>query len=84
LNFGDYIGSCLDIEKRLEDHRTKKFRKSFVARADDWMVYYVIDGLAYKQARLMEKHIKRMKSRKYIENLKLYSGISEKLKQLYT
>jgi len=78
-----YIGSCLDMEKRLEDHRNRKFEKSFAARADDWVLYYSMCDLLYKQARLIEVHIKRMKSRKYIENLKSYPEIAEKLKQLY-
>lgn len=78
-----YIGSCVDFDERLEDHIAKVFKKSFTAKANDWIVYYTIDELDYKQARRIEKHIKEMKSRKYLENLKLYPEISEKLKEKY-
>ena len=37
----------------------------------------------FTQALAIEKHIKSMKSRKYLENLKKYPEITEKLKQLY-
>lgn len=34
-----YIGSCLNIEERLQEHRNKKFKMSFTAKADDWVLY---------------------------------------------
>ena len=40
---------------------------------------YSIEQLQYEIARKTEAHIKRMKSRKYIENLKLYPEMMEKL-----
>jgi len=42
-----------------------------------------LDDLTYAQARMIETHIKRMKSRKYIENLMKYPAIAEKLKEKY-
>ncbi len=74
-----YIGSCLDLETRLKEHLNKQFNKSYTARADDWLIFLKIDNLAYEQARKIEQHIKKMKSKKYILNLKKYPEIIEKL-----
>ena len=65
-----YTGSCNDLKERLEQHQNKKFDKSFTKQADDWELYFTIDDLDYLQARRIKKHIKEMKSRKYIQNLK--------------
>ena len=78
-----YIGSCLNLDERIEEHLSKKNRDSFTCKADDWELNYSIDDLAYEQARGIEKHIKNMKSKKYIENLKRYPEIANKLKELY-
>jgi putative endonuclease len=77
-----YIGSCLDFESRVIDHLQNK-RNSFTSRANDWMAYYKIEDLEYEQSRLIEKHIKKMKSRVYVQNLKKYPEICIKLLKLY-
>lgn len=74
-----YIGSCLDIETRLQQHKDKTFSNGFTTRADDWELLFRIGELQYKQARAMEEHIKKMKNRKYIESLCMYSELVEKL-----
>jgi len=78
-----YVGSCMDISERLLEHKSKKYVNSFTAKANDWSLFHCITGLEYRQARLIESHIKKMKSRKYIENLKKYEDISRKLVELY-
>lgn len=78
-----YVGSCLNISERLLEHTSKKYKDSFTAKANDWILFYSIPNLEYNQARLIETHIKRMKSKQYIENLKKYSDISKKLVQVY-
>ena len=78
-----YIGSCHDFEKRLQEHISKKYKDSFTTRTDDWKVFFLINDLDYGQARKIEKHIKRMKSKLYIENLAKYPEISNKLKIKY-
>lgn len=78
-----YTGSCLDLAERIAEHKSKKYNDSFTSKAIDWELYYAIDNLTYEQARGIEKHIKNMKSIKYIENLKKYPEISIKLIQLY-
>ena len=78
-----YIGSCEDLDLRLKQHQDKAFDSSFTRVADDWIVYYTIDDLSYQQARQIESHIKRMKSRKYLRDLKLYPEISGRLREKY-
>jgi len=54
------------------------------ANAPDMDTYnFFIDNLEYLQARKIEAHIKRMKSRKFIENLKKYPEIQKRLIKLY-
>jgi len=51
--------------------------------AEDWELYQSIDELAYQQARLIEAHLKKMKSTTYIQNLTKYPEIIERLKLKY-
>ena len=74
-----YIGSCMNIELRLAQHKSGEFTSSFTSNHTDWELFYMMDGLDYGQSRKIEAHIKRMKSRKYIENLSIYPEIMEKL-----
>jgi putative endonuclease len=67
-----YVGSCLDLDLRLTEHLNKKFTEGFTTKADDWELYYSMLDLEYMQARKIENHIKRMKSKKYIKDLKLF------------
>ena len=78
-----YIGSCNDLNYRIEQHFNKEFAKSFTAKADDWVLYFSKDNLGYEQARHIERHIKKMKSRAYLKNLTVYPEIFEKLMQKY-
>ncbi|HBH06551.1 MAG TPA: endonuclease [Flavobacteriales bacterium] len=78
-----YIGSCKHLSDRLKLHREKVFSKSFTSVYDDWELVHQIGDLTYSQARQIERHIKRMKSRKYIENLTIYPEITNKLLQRY-
>ena len=74
-----YIGSCLDINERLIQHNSSFFEKSYTHSFSDWQLYWLLDHLEYEQARLIEQHIKKMKSKIYIQNLKRYPEMSEKL-----
>ena len=78
-----YVGSCLNLDERIADHKSKKYQNSYTCDADDWELFYKLVDLGYRQAREIEKHIKKMKSRSYIENLKKYNEISIKLLELY-
>jgi len=78
-----YTGSCKDFELRLAQHLNNEFSRGFTKRAIDWLVYFKIDNLEYQQARKIERHIKNMKSQKYILNLLKYPEMVEKLKDRY-
>ena len=79
-----YIGSCDNLDERLQQHSTKEFADSFTAlKASDWQLYFDIPDLEYEQARQIEQHIKKMKSRKYLSDIKSYPDIALKLKERY-
>ena len=69
-----YIGSTIDIERRLEEHNRGK--EKFTKTGMPWNLEYKEQFEELKQARKREQYIKRMKSRKYIENLIRLSWIS--------
>jgi len=69
---------------RFEEHKKNLFKNSFTSKTDDWELFFAIDNLDYAQSRNIESHIKNMKSRKYIENLKKYDNITEKLRLKYS
>lgn len=74
-----YTGSCKDFSYRIEQHFNKDFSKSFTTKTDDWEFFFYVDNLHYVQARMIEQHIKKMKSKVYIQNLKRYPEILQKL-----
>jgi putative endonuclease len=78
-----YTGSCNDLSERLDGHRSKTFKNAFTINSDDWTLYFSCLELDYKQARRIESHIKKMKSKVYIENLVKYPEIIERLKEKY-
>ncbi|TAL77335.1 MAG: GIY-YIG nuclease family protein [Bacteroidetes bacterium] len=75
-----YVGYTSDIEERLKLHNSGHFGgKSYAYKASDWIIFLLISCETIKQAVFVESRIKRMKSRKYIENLKKYPEMIEKL-----
>jgi putative endonuclease len=74
-----YTGSCLDMHSRLKEHLQVKYDNAFTKKADDWEIYFRMDDLGYDTVRKLENHVKSMKSKKYIENLKAYPEMTEKL-----
>ena len=74
-----YIGSCNSLDQRFLNHLNHKYKNSFTSKSDDWVIFLKVDGLEYHQVRNVEKHIKKMKSKKYIENLKLHPEMLNKL-----
>ncbi|AWH74103.1 endonuclease [Dokdonia sp. Dokd-P16] len=77
-----YIGSCLDLAQRIQEHISNKY-KGFTARTQDWEIFFEITNLEYQQARSIEKHIKSMKSTTYFVNIKKHEEIAQKLIQKY-
>ena len=80
-----YIGATsVDPHERLDKHLNKKYGSdSFTAAANDWKIFHTITCDSFKQALDIEKHIKRMKSKKYILNLVTYPEIALKLLKKY-
>jgi len=65
-----YVGYTTDIEVRLKLHNTGYFGgKSYTSKASDWKIYLLVPCNSIEQAVYLELKIKRMKSRRYIENL---------------
>ena len=78
-----YIGSCENIQERMAQHMSATYPKAFTKKAQDWSVYLLLEELTYSQARSIETHLKRMKSKKFIMNLKRYDTLKENLIMLY-
>jgi len=79
-----YIGETENVVERLFQHNSKFFSNSFTGITSDWELFFVIRVPNRTIARKIEFHIKKMKSRKYIENLKNHPSISERLLRIYS
>ncbi len=78
-----YIGGTENLNQRISQHNSGFFKGCYTSQSSDWEIFHVIECETKEQVRRIESHIKKMKSRKYIENLPKYSEISEKLLQRY-
>lgn len=78
-----YIGTSADFAKRIEEHNSALRPDAFTAKGIPWQKHLLIENLTSSQAYSIERHIKNMKSKKYIENLTLYPDIVEALKVKY-
>jgi len=77
-----YIGSTHEtFESRLLSHNTGKYAGSFTSQVRDWEEYLKIETETYGHARRLEISIKKQKSRVYLENLKRYPDMVERLKK---
>ena len=75
-----YIGYTKDIDERVKLHNTGHFGgRAYTYKASDWDVFLLIPCNTLSEAVKLESKIKRMKSRKYIENLKKYPEMVNKL-----
>ncbi len=74
-----YIGFTTNFDLRLDFHFSNEKLQKFTHKADDWNVFLKISCATKKQGLSIEKHIKKMKSKIYIENLKKYPEIIDKL-----
>jgi putative endonuclease len=78
-----YVGETVDFEDRLNQHNIGFYHSGFTKQAKDWGLFHKIDYYSRSHARKIEAHIKRMKSKTYIQNLKKFPEITEKLKNKY-
>jgi putative endonuclease len=74
-----YLGETKDIEERLEQDNSGFYNSAFTGKAKDWSLYFYLECNSRTQARKIEAHIKNMKSKKYIQDLKKYPDIALKL-----
>jgi putative endonuclease len=78
-----YIGMSNNVDIRLNFHLNPSENRKFTAKANDWTLFLSINELTKNQALNIEKHIKKMKSKTYIQNLLKYPEIIDKLKSKY-
>ena len=78
-----YIGETEDLRNRIDQHNLGFYVSAFTKKANDWKLYYFIKCSSRSQARRIEAHIKRMKSKKYLKDLKRFPEITLKLKSKY-
>ncbi len=78
-----YIGQTIDIDLRIQQHNSHFFENASTRKAKDWVVYYKLVCQSRHQAILIENHVKKMKSRRYLENLRMYPEIGNKLLEKY-
>jgi putative endonuclease len=75
-----YVGYTTDIEERIKLHNSGYFgRKAYTYKASDWSLYLLIPCETIEQAVYVESRIKKMKSRKYIEDLAKYPEMVQKI-----
>ena len=67
------------FEERLKKHNSGFYKEAYTRFATDWELYLLIECSTVSQALCVEKHIKKMKSKVYIMNLKKYPEMIEKL-----
>ena len=79
-----YIGQTSDLPLRLKEHSGKYYNKAFTKKGTDWELFLSFQCKNRTQARKIESHIKKMKSKKYISNLKLYPELIAKLLLKYS
>ena len=71
-----------NLEVRIKKHNNRSYGSHrYTAVSNDWLLFLHIDAEEYSQAIRLERKIKSMKSRKYIENLKRYPDLIEKIKR---
>ena len=78
-----YIGFTENLYQRLDFHLNDEQSRKFTHKADDWKMIFSIECESKSQGLAIEKHIKSMKSKVYIENLLRYPEMKLKLLEKY-
>jgi putative endonuclease len=74
-----YIGETEDITERLVKHNSGAYKNAFTSQACDWEIQTVIACENRTIALKIEKHIKSMKSKVYVNNLTKHEELRERL-----
>ena len=72
-----YVGHTDDFINRIEMHNTGF--SPYTSKANDWRLFLLIPCKDKSEAARVERHIKAMKSRSYIENLGRHPEMVAKL-----
>ena len=64
-----YVGTTDDVEKRHIEHNSILYQNSFTSRGIPWELKWKTDPLMSEVAYKLERFIKSMKSKKFIEKL---------------
>ena len=78
-----YIGTTDDIERRVKEHNSKFYENNYTSRGIPWQMAFNISCQSSSQAFKIEKHIKAMHSKNYIQNLIKYPEMTQKLLDRY-
>lgn len=79
-----YTGSTnLEPTDRLKQHNEGFNDNGYTTRGIPWKLFLTMECQTREQSRQVELHIKRMKSKKYIENLNKYEELRQKLLDHY-
>jgi putative endonuclease len=79
-----YIGNTSNLAERLIFHNSPTLNIGITRRKIPWHYYYILQVDNALVAGKIENHIKRMKSKNYIINLKNYSETGERLIKKYS
>jgi putative endonuclease len=79
-----YIGETPNLIERLEIHNDYQRNTNSTKSGIPWEIYYAIQVADRIIARKIEVHIKKMKRKLYIENLKKYPEVITKLTEYYS
>ena len=76
-----YIGSTADnLEDRLSKHLKIEYgNKAFTSKASDWVVFWSVCTDNILHAKRIERKLKQMKSRVYLQNLVKYPELVTKI-----
>ena len=78
-----YIGFTQNLDMRLDFRQNDIQTRKFSYKAKDWELIFTIECESKFQGLSIERHIKSMKSKVYIQNLLRYPEITLKLLDKY-
>ena len=70
-----YVGTTDDVDGRVKEHNDKIYQDSYTAKGIPWVLKESFSCVGSKQAYDLERFIKRMKSRVFIEKIIQDPGI---------
>lgn len=79
-----YIGETPNVIERLSIHNNYLLNTNSTKSGIPWEIYHVIEVSDRSAARKIELHIKKMKSKTYLYNLKKYKEVANRLIEKYS